>query len=104
MRTSLQIILIIFFSLNLISCSPDDTEKVNEPLSKGGDAVNDVLDPVGEGVNDGLDSVGDVVNGGLGITTGSGGISSSSCTFKNTKSFIVGNAVTEKCMWYDCPK
>ena len=32
------------------------------------------------------------------------GVSSYSCTFKNTKSFIVGNAVTEKCMWYDCPK
>jgi len=127
MRTSLQIILIIFFSLNLISCSPDDTEKVNEPISKGGDAVNDVLDPVGEGINDGLDpvgegindgldSVGDVVNGGLGATTGGstgstggggssgGGISSSSCSFKNTKAFIVGNAVTEKCIFYDCPK
>ena len=32
------------------------------------------------------------------------GVSNYSCTFKNTKSFIVGNAVTEKCMWYDCPK
>ena len=54
MRTSLQIILIIFFSLNLISCSPDDTEKVNKPISKAGDTVNGVLDPVGDGVNDGL--------------------------------------------------
>jgi hypothetical protein len=33
-----------------------------------------------------------------------GGGSSYSCSFKNTKAFIVGNAVTEKCMWYDCPK
>mgnify|MGYP001376632647 CR=1 FL=1 len=34
----------------------------------------------------------------------SGGGASYSCSFKNTKAFIVGNAVTEKCMWYDCPK
>ena len=91
MRTSLQIILIIFFSLNLISCSSDDTEKVNEPISKAGDTVNGVidpvgdglngvLDPVGDGVNDGLDSVGDVVNGGLGaITGGSTEIGRASC-------------------------
>jgi len=37
-------------------------------------------------------------------TNGSGGGSSYSCSFKNTKAFIVGTAVTEKCMWYDCPK
>ena len=41
---------------------------------------------------------------------GSSGSSSSdtngtySCSFKNTKAFIVGNAVTEKCIFYDCPK
>ena len=34
----------------------------------------------------------------------SGGGASYSCSFKNTKSFIVGNAVTEKCIFYDCPK
>jgi len=33
-----------------------------------------------------------------------GGGSSYSCSFKNTKAFIVGNAVTEKCIFYDCPK
>ena len=93
MRTSLQIILIIFFSLNLISCSSDDTEKVNEPISKGGDAVNDVLDPVGEGVNDGLDSVGDVVNdgvgaitGGTGAITGGTGVAGGSATDTNNQS------------------
>jgi uncharacterized delta-60 repeat protein len=105
MNKVLYIILtLLLFSLTIISCSPDDTEKVNEPISKAGDTVNGVLDPVGDGVNDGLDSVGDVVNGGLGVTTGSGGISSSSCSFKNTKALIVGNAVTEKCIFYDCPK
>jgi len=105
MNKVLYIILsLLLFSLTIISCSPDDTEKVNKPISKAGDTVNGVLDPVGDGVNDGLDSVGDVVNGGLGVTTGSGGISSSSCSFKNTKALIVGNAVTEKCIFYDCPK
>jgi len=34
----------------------------------------------------------------------SDGDSSYSCSFKNTKAFIVGNAVTEKCIFYDCPK
>ena len=34
----------------------------------------------------------------------SGGGASYSCSFKNTKAFIVGNAVTEKCIFYDCPK
>ena len=59
------IFLISCFSLTLISCSSDDTEKVNEPISKAGDTVNDVLDPVGEGINDGLDPVGEGINDGL---------------------------------------
>ncbi len=79
MNKVLYIILsLLLFSLTIISCSPDDTEKVNEPISKAGDTVNGVLDPVGDGVNDGLDSVGDVVNGGLGTTTGGGGSTSNS--------------------------
>ena len=68
MRTSLQIILIIFFSLNLISCKSEDTEKVNEPMSKGGDALGDVLDPIGDGLND----AGDGLNDGLNDLTGGG--------------------------------
>ena len=36
-------------------------------------------------------------------TNGSGGGSSYSCSFKNTKAFIVGTAVTEKCSGTDCP-
>ena len=64
------ICLISCFSLTLISCSSDDSEKINGPIRKGGETVNGVLDPVGDGVNDGLDSVGDVVNGGVGTTTG----------------------------------
>ena len=73
MRTSLQIILIIFFSLNLISCKSEDTEKVNEPMSKGGDALGDVLDPIGDGLND----AGDGLNDGLNDLTGGGGGSES---------------------------
>jgi len=75
MNKVLYIILsLLLFSLTIISCSPDDTEKVNKPISKAGDTVNGVLDPVSDGVNDGLDSVGDVVNDGLGATTGGGGV------------------------------
>jgi len=75
MNKVLYIILtLLLFSLTMISCSPDDTEKINEPISKGGDTINDGLDPVGEGINDGLDTVGDVVNDGVGtITGGTGG-------------------------------
>ena len=66
MNKVLYIILtLLLFSLTMISCSPDDTEKINEPISKGGDTINDGLDPVGEGINDGLDPVGDGINGGL---------------------------------------
>ena len=68
MRTSLEIILIIFFSLNLISCQSEDAEKINEPVSKGGDALGDVLDPVGDGLND----AGDGLNDGLNDLTGGG--------------------------------
>ena len=68
MRTSLQIILIILFSLNLISCKSEDTDKVNEPMSKGGDALGDVLDPIGDGLND----AGDGLNDGLNDLTGGG--------------------------------
>ena len=71
MKKVLYIILaLLLFSLTTISCSPDDTEKVNEPISKGGDSVNAVLDPVSDGINDGLD----VANDGLEkITGGTGG-------------------------------
>ena len=66
MNKILYIILtLLLFSLTIISCSPDDTEKVNEPISKTGDTVGDVVDPVGEGINDGLDPVGDGINDGL---------------------------------------
>jgi hypothetical protein len=66
MNKVLYIILtLLLFSLTIISCSPDDTEKVNEPISKTGDTVGDVVDPVGEGINDGLDPVGDGINDGL---------------------------------------
>ena len=47
----------------------------------------------------------ETVNDALGTGGGSGGGGTSySCSFKNTKAFIVGNAVTEKCIFYDCPK
>ena len=39
----LHIILIFLFSLTMISCSADDTEKIHEPIRKGGDTVKDVL-------------------------------------------------------------
>jgi len=71
MNKILYIILsLLLFSLTMISCKSDDTEKVNEPISKAGDTVNDVLDPVGDEINDGLDSAGDVVNDGVGTITG----------------------------------
>jgi len=53
----------------MISCSADDTEKIHEPIRKGGETVNDVLDPVDDVVNDGID----VVNDGLEEVTGGGG-------------------------------
>jgi hypothetical protein len=37
-------------------------------------------------------------------TNGSGGGSSYSCSFKNTKAFVIGNAVTEKGCHPNCPK
>ena len=68
----------------MISCKSDDTEKVNEPISKAGDTVNGVLDPVGDGINDGLDSAGDVVNDGVGTITGGTGGGSSTTTDSTT--------------------
>ena len=65
----LHIILIFLFSLTMISCSADDTEKIHEPIRKGGDTVNDVLDPITDVVDDGLD----VINDGLEEVTGGGG-------------------------------
>jgi hypothetical protein len=73
----------------MISCSSDDTETVNEPIQKAGDAVGDVVDPVADVVddtvdvvddtvdvvNDVVDPVADVVNDGLGaVTGGTGGV------------------------------
>ena len=69
MKKVLYIIFISLFSLTMISCSVDDTEKIHEPIRKGGDSVNDVLDPIADVVDDGLDGV----NDGLEEVTGSGG-------------------------------
>ena len=69
MKISIQIILIFLFSLTLISCSPDDTENIHEPIKKTADTFGDVLDPVAEVVND----TADVVNDGLEEITGGGG-------------------------------
>ena len=76
------IFLISCFSLTLISCSSDDTEKINEPIHKASDTVGDVVDPVADVVddtvdvvNDVVDPVADVVNDGLGaVTGGTGGV------------------------------
>ena len=46
----------------MISCSPDDTEKVTKPISKIGDVISDVVDPVSDVVADGLDVVTDGVD------------------------------------------
>ena len=88
MNKVLYIILsLLLFSLTMISCSSDDTETVNEPIQKAGDAVGDVVDPVADVVddtvdvvddtvdvvNDVVDPVADVVNDGLGQVAGGGG-------------------------------
>ncbi len=88
MRHILIILSLLLFSLTVISCSSDDTETVNEPIQKAGDAVGDVVDPVADVVddtvdvvddtvdvvNDVVDPVGDVVNDGLGAVTGGTGV------------------------------
>ena len=68
MKKVLEIILILFFGLTLISCSHDDVEEINEPIQKAGDTVGDGLDPVADVVDDTVD----VVNDGLEEITGGG--------------------------------
>jgi len=90
MNKVLYIILsLLLFSLTMISCSPDDTEKVNEPISKAGDAVGDVVDPVADVVDDTVDVVDDtvdVVNDGLEKITGADGGSTSNSDDQTTSS------------------
>ena len=89
----LHIILIFLFSLTMISCSADDTEKIHEPIRKGGETVNDVLDPVDDVINDGID----VVNDGLEEITGGGGDSSDSSATEDISfdpSSVPDNATT----------
>ena len=84
----LHIILIFLFSLTMISCSADDSEKVHGPLQKGGDTVNDVLDPIADVVNDGLDEV----NDGIEEVAGGGGDSNTTTdTTRPTVSSISPN-------------
>jgi len=72
----------------MISCSADDTEKVNESIRKVGDTVNDGLDVVNDVVDDGLD----VVNDGLEEVTGGGGDSNTTTdTTRPTVSSISPN-------------
>jgi hypothetical protein len=62
MKIKLQIILISFFSLTMISCSPDDTETITEPIGAGINSVVDVVDPVTDIVGDVVDDTGDVID------------------------------------------
>ncbi len=78
MKNILYIFLIFSFSFTIISCAK----------KSGGGSGSSSSDTNGSG----------------GDSSGSGGDASYSCSFKNTKAFIVGNAVTEKCIFYDCPK
>ena len=78
MKNILYIFLIFSFSLTIYSCAK----------KSGGGSGSSSSDTNGSG----------------GDSRGSGGGSSYSCSFKNTKAFIVGNAVTEKCIFYDCPE
>ena len=75
MRKIFYRFLIFFFIFTIFSCGKTTEENVNDVVSK----VNDTI-------------------------FGTGGGTNYSCSFKNTKAFIVGNAVTEKCIFYDCPK
>jgi fibronectin type 3 domain-containing protein len=62
MKIKLQIILISFFSLTMISCSQDETEIVTEPIGAGINSVVDVVDPVTDIVGDVVDDTGDVID------------------------------------------
>ena len=75
MKKFLYIIPILLFSFTLISCSPDDTEDIHEPLDKAGDTVGDVVDPVADVVDDTVD----VVNDGLEEVTSGGGDCVTNC-------------------------
>ena len=56
MNKKLQIILISFFSLTMISCSTEDTEKIVEPANALGDGISGVLEDTGSVLNGGGDS------------------------------------------------
>ncbi|MDC0078416.1 hypothetical protein OAJ98_05480 [Deltaproteobacteria bacterium] len=75
MKKVLYIIPILFFSFTFISCSPDNTEEIHEPLEKAGDTVGDVVDPVADVVDDTID----VVNDGLEEVTSGGGDCVTNC-------------------------
>ena len=75
MKKVLYIIPILFFSFTFISCSPDNTEEIHEPLEKAGDTVGDVVDPVADVVDDTVD----VVNDGLEEVTSGGGDCVTNC-------------------------
>ena len=83
MKKVLEIILILLFSLTLISCSPDDTEEIHEPIQKAGDTIGDVVDPVADVVDDTVD----VVNDGLEeVTSGDGDSSTEDISISSSAS------------------
>jgi len=102
-------ILALAFGL-MLSCAKSSEDNINDTVADTNDAIDEGVANTNENLEDTLEDNNDTavdlenaLNGGGG-SSGSGGGSSYSCSFKNTKAFIVGTAVTEKCMWYDCPK
>ena len=100
-------ILALAFGLMLSCSNKSSTEDYEDYIN---DTVADTNDAIDEGVgntNDNLEGILEDNNDSAldledALTGGGGSNNSSSCN--NSKAYIVGNAVTEKCSRTDCPK
>ncbi len=95
-------ILALAFGL-MLSCSKSSEDNINDTVAVTNDAIDEGVANTNENLEDILEDNNDTAVDLENALNGGGG-SSNSSSCNNSKAFIVGNAVTEKCSRTDCPK
>jgi len=96
-------ILVLVFGL-MLSCAKSSEDNINDTVAFTNDSIDEGVANTNENLEDILEDNNDTAVDLENALTGGGGSSTGSSNIGPQKVYIVGYAVTEKCIFYDCPK
>ena len=96
-------ILALAFGL-MLSCAKSSEDNINDTVAFTNDSIDEGVANTNENLEDILEDNNDTAVDLENALTGGGGSSTGSSNIGPQKVYIVGSAVTEKCIFYDCPK